>query len=86
MQFLQPIIITDRKMNKLLKKNILINFFQTLIARIFLSFAYPGAVMKLDQERVLKTKDQLKAIGAKFISLKTPDGDTLSANLYRKVF
>lgn len=62
---------------QILKQNILINFFQSLIARLFQAFAYPGASMKLDQERVLKTKHQLKAIGAKFLSLKTPDRDTL---------
>lgn len=63
----------------IIKKNIIINFFQTLLALLFQSFIYPGASVKLDESRFFKTKHQLKAIGGRFIDLKTPDGDTLEA-------
>ena len=65
------------KEEQILKKNIIINFFQTLIARLFQSFVYPGASLQIDRQRMLKAKHQLKAIGGKCISLITPDGDTL---------
>lgn len=64
---------------QIIKKNIIINFFQTLLARLFQSFIYPGASLELDENRFFKTKNQLKAIGGRFIDLKTPDGDTLEA-------
>lgn len=64
---------------QIVKKNIIINFFQTLLARLFQVFIYPGASFKLDENRFFKTKHQLKAIGGRFINLKTPDGDTIEA-------
>lgn len=64
---------------KILKQNIIINFFQTLIARLVKGFLFPASSRTLDKERYLRTKHQLEAIGGKSVILKTPDSDTLDA-------
>lgn len=64
---------------QILKQNIIINFFHTLIARLVKRFLFPASSKNSDTERYLRTKHQLEAIGGKSIILKTPDGDTLDA-------
>lgn len=65
------------KEEQIIQRNIIIIFFQTLLARLFQNYIYPGISLDLNQNRVFQTKEQFKAIGGKFVSMKTPDGDTL---------
>lgn len=67
------------KEEQIIKINIIVNWLQTLICRLVQSYIFPGSCKKLDDQRLVKTKHQLKAIGGRVVSLKTPDGDILEA-------
>lgn len=60
------------------------NLFENLIARTYKKFIYPGAAKKFDKDRLSLSKNQLKAIGGKPVSMKTPDGEILDG-MYLKV-
>lgn len=63
------------------KKNIIINFFQTLVIRMFEFLIYPGASFiketYIDMKRVEISQNQLKSIGGKSVKMRTPDGDII---------
>lgn len=55
----------------------LTNLFDNLTAKAYKKFIYPGAAKKFDKDRLSLSKNQLKAIGGKVVSMKTPDGELL---------